>query len=434
MVATTVDEFRPAKTNAFLPAAVLIVVGIFSTTLAQDALLGRLPLLNLLKNELHVNRTAASGFFFLAGLAWYFKPLAGILTDAFPILGSRRKTYLLLSASLGVAVWLSVLFIPHRYDALLAIMVLLGLFMMTASTVVGAVLVETARTSGSSGRLTAMRFFVQYCCSIVGALGGGYLASIWFGWTVAICAGVLFLIVPTAALLLREEPVTTNASEILANAGRQLKRIGGAGTMWAAGGLIALFYIAPGFTTALFYKQQTELHMTTQAQGWLNTIAALGAIVGTIAYAFACRRFRLRTLLIICLSTATVTTMGYLFYSSVLNARIIEVVHGFGAAIATLALVDLSVRATPAGSEGLGYALMISINNIARLGTDWLGSAMLDHLHLPFSNLVLMNAVTTLIAVPLVLLLPAALVRRREAESADDALLIVGRDQDGAFD
>src|SRR5580704_17285469 len=164
MVATTVDEFRPAKTNAFLPAAVLIVVGIFSTTLAQDALLGRLPLLNLLKNELHVNRTAASGFFFLAGLAWYFKPLAGILTDAFPILVSRRKTYLLLSASLGVAVWLSVLFIPHRYDALLAIMVLLGSFMMTASTVVGAVLVETARTSGSSGRLTAMRFFVQYCC------------------------------------------------------------------------------------------------------------------------------------------------------------------------------------------------------------------------------------------------------------------------------
>ncbi len=150
MTATTADAYRPARTVAFLPAATLIVIGIFSTTLAQDALLGRLPLLNLLKNELHVSRTASSGFFFLAGLAWYFKPLAGILTDAFPILGSRRKTYLLLSASLGAAVWLSVLFVPHRYDALLWVMVLLGAFMMTASTVVGAVLVETAK-GGAEG-------------------------------------------------------------------------------------------------------------------------------------------------------------------------------------------------------------------------------------------------------------------------------------------
>lgn len=60
MTATTADAYRPARTVAFLPAATLIVIGIFSTTLAQDALLGRLPLLNLLKNELHVSRTASS--------------------------------------------------------------------------------------------------------------------------------------------------------------------------------------------------------------------------------------------------------------------------------------------------------------------------------------------------------------------------------------
>jgi MFS family permease len=434
MVATTVDGYRPAKTGAFLPAATLVVVGIVSTTLAQEQLLGRLPFQNLLKNELHESRSASAAFFFLAGLAWYFKPLAGILTDAFPVFGSRRKAYLLLSATLGAAVWLAVLAVPHSYDALLGMMVLLGVFMMVASTVVGAVLVETAHASASSGRLTAMRFFVQYCCAIIGALGGGYLASLWFGWTVWLCAAVLFLVVPAGALLLHEAPVTANSREIIAGARRQLKRIVGARTMWAAGGLIALFYIAPGFTTALFYKQQNELHMAPPAQGWLNTISALGAIVGAITYAFACRRFRLRTLMLACLSIATATTLGYLFYSSVANAQIIEAAHGFGGALATLSLVDLSVRATPAGSEGLGYALMISINNFARLGTDWLGSAMLDRLHLPFGNLVLMNAVTTLIAVPLVLLLPMALVKRREGETADDVMLLAGHDQDGAFD
>ncbi len=423
MVTTTADDYRPARTSAFWPAATLVVVGIISTSLAQEQALGRLPLQNLLKNELHASRTASSAFFFLAGLAWYFKPVAGILTDAFPIFGSRRKTYLMLAASLGALVWLSVIFVPHRYDALLLIMILLGLFMMLTSTVVGAILVETAHASNGSGRLTALRFTVQYCCSIVAALGGGYLASLQFGVTAGCCAAILFLVVPAAALLLREEPVTADAREILAGAARQLKRIAGARTMWAAGGLVALVYIAPGFTTALFYKQQTELHMAPQAQGILNTIAAIGAICGAITYGFACRRFGLRTMLLVCLSFATATTLGFLFYSSVLNAQIIEAVNGFGGALATVALIDLSVRATPRGSEGLGFALMISISNFARFGTDWVGSAMLDKLHLPFSNLVLMNAATTLIAVPFVLLLPGVLVTRREGEAHEEGLV-----------
>jgi MFS family permease len=435
MVATTLEAQPPRSlSSGFARAAVLVVVGIVSTTLAQDALLGALPLRNLLKNQLHESRTASSAFFLLSGIAWYFKPLAGILTDAFPIFGSRRKTYLVVSATLGTLVWLAVCAAPLQYNSLLSMMMLLSIFMMTASTVVGAILVEAAQSSGASGRLTAMRFGVQYGCAIVAALAGGYLATIWFGWTAISCAFVLFLVVPAAFVTLREERVTANSREIIAGAGQQLKRIIGARTMWAAGGLIALFYIAPGFSTALFYKQQTDLHLTPPMQGMLTTIAACGAIAGAITYTFACRRFRLRTLMLACLSLATVTTLGYLFYTSVFNAQVIETVHAFAGAVATMALVDLSVRATPRGSEGLGYALMISINNFARLGTDFMGSAMLDHLHLPFSSLVLMNAGTTLIAVPLVLLLPAALVRPRESEAHDEALRLVGHQQDGAFD
>ncbi len=412
----------------------LVVVGIMSTTLGQDAVLGRLPLTNLLKNSLHESRTATSAFFFLAGLAWYFKPLAGIVTDAFPVFGSRRKVYLVASATLGVLVWLSVCFLPPKYASLLTAMVLLGVFMMLASTVVGAVLVETAQGNGASGRLTSLRFAVQYGCVIIGALGGGYLATQWFGWTAMACAGVLFLVVPTALMFLKEEPVTADAQEVLAGAGRQLKRIATAGPMWAAGGLIALFYIAPGFSTALFYRQQNELHMLPPAQGLLSTVAALSGIAGAVTYAFACRKLTLRTLMLIALSLATITTLGYVFYDSVPKAYAIAAVNTYCEALATTALVDLSVRATPRGSEGLGYALMISINNLARLGTDFIGSAMLDKLHLPFSSLVLMNAATTAIAVPLVLLLPSVLVSRREEELPDAVKLMSGLDQDGAFD
>ncbi|HWF77663.1 MAG TPA: MFS transporter, partial [Caulobacteraceae bacterium] len=423
---------RPGLRTGFASAAVLVVVGVISTTLGQEQLLGRLPLTNLLKNTLHESRTATSAFFFLAGLAWYFKPLAGILTDAFPVLGSRRRFYLIASATVGSLVWLSVCFLPQSYTALLSAMILLGVFMMLASTVVGAVLVETAHGNAASGRLTALRFAVQYGCIVIGALAGGWLATLWFGWTAMASAAVLFLIVPVALLLLKEDPVSADAGEIIAEAGRQLKQIATAGPMWAAGGLIALFYIAPGFTTALFYRQQNELHMLPPAQGLLSTAAALSGIAGAITYAIACRQLKLRTLMIIALSLATVTTLGYVFYDSVPRAYAIATVNTFCEAMATTALVDLSVRATPRGSEGLGYALMISINNLARLGTDFLGSTMLDKLHLPFSTLVLINAATTAIAVPLVMLMPAVLVMRRETDSLEPVEQLVGGGQDGA--
>jgi predicted MFS family arabinose efflux permease len=327
-----------------------------------------------------------------------------------------------------------VCFLPLKYATLLPAMILLGVFMMLASTVVGAVLVETAHGADASGRLTALRYAVQYACVVVGALAGGWLATLWFGWTALACAAVLFLVVPAALVFLKEEPVTADADAILAEAGRQLKRIATAGPMWAAGGLIALFYIAPGFTTALFYRQQNELHMLPPAQGMLATVAALAGIAGAITYAFACRTLTLRSLMLIALSLATLTTLGYVFYDTVPRAYVIGATHTFCEAMATTALVDLSVRATPRGSEGLGYALMISINNLARLGTDFAGSTMLDKLHLPFSSLVLMNAATTAVAVPLVLLLPAALVMRRDAETARQAERLVGGGQEGAFD
>ena len=437
MVAVTAEAASPARPSlktGFTGAAILVVVGIMSTTLGQEQLLGRIPLTNLLKNSLHESRTATSGFFFLAGLAWYFKPIAGILTDAFPIFGSRRKVYLVGAATLGALVWLSVCFLPLKYTTLLSAMIVLGVFMMLASTVVGAVLVEAAQGAGASGRLTSLRYVVNYGCVIIGSFCGGYLALVWFGWTAMACAAVLFLIAPTALIVLKEEPVRASADQILAEAGRQLKRIGAARTMWAAGGLIGLFYIAPGFSTALFYRQQNELHMLPPQQGLLTTVAALSAIAGAITYAFACRKLKLRTLMLIALSLASVATVAYVFYDSVPRAFAIAAGTNFFEALATTALVDLSVRATPRGSEGLGYALMISINNLARIGTDFLGSTMLDKFHVPFNALVLTNAATTAIAVPLVLLLPAALVSRREDEMRKAVMQMSGVDQAGAFD
>src|SRR5271169_6976328 len=88
----------------------------------------------------------------------------------------------------------------------------------------------------------------------------------------------------------------------------------------------------------------------------------------------------------------TIANLGYLYYSSMGRAEAIEGLNGFGYTLAELALMDLAVRATPAGSEGLGFSLMVSVRNLALFGTDWFGSKLLDAYHFSFDSLVIANS------------------------------------------
>jgi hypothetical protein len=94
-------------------------------------------------------------------------------------------------------------------------------------------------------------------------------------------------------------------------------------------------------------------------------------------------------------------------------------VNGAGTTLGEIAVMHLAVRATPAGSEALGFAVLMAVRNFLMWGSDWLGSALIEGLHIHFDTLVYINAGTTLMAVPLALALPKVLLSARDnGESA----------------
>jgi hypothetical protein len=411
---------REENPKAMLHASIVIIIAFLGTTLAQPEVLGRIPLQNLLKNELHVDRAANAAFFFWMGLAWYFKPLFGIVTDAFPVFGSRRKSYMIGGAVLATLSWIAIYFTPHRYSPLMWACTLLSFFMVITSTVAGGYMVETAQAISGSGRLTSMRNFVEQFCYIITGPTAGFLGSIAFGWTALSCAAAIFLVVPATYWFLHEQQRKTNARELFDQAGKQLVKVANAKTMWAAAGFSALFYCAPGLATAVFYKQQNDLLLNTQGQGTLQFLSGVFGVLAAIVYGvYGCRRFTLRTLLMVCLGFGTAANLGYLFYTSVGNARLIESFNGFGYTLAEVAMMDLAVRATPAGSEGLGFSLMMSVRNLMLYGSDWFGSKLIETYHLHFNTLVIANSSTTFLAVLLVLLLPKVIVMAKDTDAAN---------------
>ena len=396
----------------------MVFVGITAVTVSQQNALSLIPLKNLLKNELHEDIATTASFFFWIGLAWYFKPFFGIFTDAFPFFGTRRKSYIITGSALCLLSFIALAYTPHRYAPLFVVCIVNNIFMVITSTAVGGFMTEKAQALSASGRFSSIFQVAYQMAGVLGGPLGGFFAARAFGVVNFASAFVMFLPIPTAIFFLRERRVTVDSSKMLGQAKSQLARALSAKTMWAAAGFSFLFYFAPGIQTALFYQQQDVLHMSTERQGvmlFLNGI--FGMLTAAIYGSYLCKRWTLRHLLMWSIFIGALAQIGYAFYTSMGRAYIIESFWGLGWSAADMALTDLYMRATPGGSEGLGFSLMVSVRNLALFGADALGAKVMLMYHLKFRTMAISNGVISAIAIPLVLLLPALIVDHKDTRA-----------------
>lgn len=471
---------QPGPRSATLRAYLLMVAaGAFVTVFAQQRVaLGSYPILFHLKERLHFRKEQVSEFFMWATFAWSLKPLAGVLTDAFPIAGSRRRAYMLLGALIAGAGWGSLAFVRASYTGFLLVSIALNVGLVLASTAMGGLQVEAGQLFGLSGRVSSLRQVMTSLAVIAGPALGGVLAARAFGWTAAVGAGVMLALAavallpfpeaaraappPGAPVRSRYRPTATvwTGVAIMAAAGtvsvltrgllnvgislfallgvfllvlalatarlrnpvliqaqEQLSQILVSRSLWMAAGMLFLVHVVPGLNTALTYRQSDELHFSKQLIGRLASVEGAAGVVFALAYAVLCRRFALRTLIVLSIAANAAGTLLYLIYGAP-TAYAIHAVGGAISVISELSLMDLAVRSTPPGCEALGFALMMSVRNFGIAMSDVGGSKLMDQGHLTFNTLVLINAGTTAAVLLFVPALPKALVLRKEGEGA----------------
>jgi predicted MFS family arabinose efflux permease len=396
---------------------VMVGLGAFVTTIAQPGVIGRLPLQLLLKNELHFNAQTLAAFMLVTTFAWNVKPLAGILSDAFPLFGTRRRHYMLLGAGMSAACWFLMGVVPRSYAPLLLAAFGANAFMVIASTVMGGLMVEGGQKYGISGRVTSIRQALQSVVSLGNGLLGGYLAAVAFGWTVGIATALLLVLALVTFFVLTERPVATRDRDVLANARRELVTLFRSRTLWASGSFLALVYISPGFTTPLLFMQTDALGFSTPYIGLMESIEGAAGLAGALIYGVVCRRFNLRQLLTTAIVLNVSATLLYLRYAHA-TAPFIHATVGFAVICSELALMDLAVRSTPPGCESLGFALMMSARNFALGGSDVIGSWLIDSRSWNFHQLVWLNAGTTALILAFIPLLPRAVMSRKDGDPA----------------
>ncbi len=392
----------------------LIAVSLFVSTFVSDGKLAKLPLQFLLKDHLHVKPEMMAAFFGLTGLAWYFKPLAGLLSDAVPLRGSRRRNYLLVSGLGAGLLWALLGLVPHQYGPLVWTLVAANAFAVLASSVSGGLLVEEGQRQGLTGRLGSLRETIIAGSSLLAQPVGGFLAERAFGWTAGIGAALFLGLIPAALLLLPEERVPAREANFTETLKAQLGPVLRSRGLWLATLFIFLKELSPGFGTPLFYFQTNTLHFSKLFLGGLGAVFNAAAVAGALVYALLCLRLPLGRLLPGAIVLSAASSLLFLGYHSHASALGVQGISGFLGIFASVALMDLAARTTPAGGEAMGYSLLMSAFNLGLTGSDILGAWLYSHFHLPFAALVWISAGTTLLALPLMRLIPAEALARHD--------------------
>lgn len=393
----------------------VVAAGIISTTLAQPDLLD-LPIRHLLKDELHVSESQMAMLFGIGGLAWYLKPLAGLLVDNVALFGTHRRYYLIISALLTAALWLLLGIVSSDYFLILITVVAMQSMLVIGSTVTGGFLVERGKLLRAEGRLVSCEIFFEYACILIAGPLAGYLAGLPIGAAAIVGAAIAVVIAPVAAVCVTE-PIQEKSKIVgTKDLRRNLRLSLNSRTMWLVGIFLLVSNIPQSFGTPLYFYQKNTLALSDIDIGYLRAINAVGGLLASILYQFLCRKLPMQRLLVLGTLGPTVGIVAYLYYTSVPAAITVEFLGGILFGIGTLALMHLAVISTLAPSAAFGFAVLMSAANAGSAIGDNLAALLVERLSMTLLDVVKLFTVGSAACCLFVFFLPRDVLGHKEGK------------------
>jgi hypothetical protein len=155
------------------------------------------------KDALGITPAEAAAIAFWVGLPWSMKMVVGVSSDVFPILGSRRKAYLLLGTLCSFGGYAYLATGVSSKTAYLAAVVLVAVGFMIQDVVADALSVEVARTDEEIGHIQTLGRIALLLGTISVGYASGVLTGVLGPRPVFALAALLPITVALAALFVR---------------------------------------------------------------------------------------------------------------------------------------------------------------------------------------------------------------------------------------
>jgi hypothetical protein len=316
------------------------------------------------------------------GLPWGLKPLLGLLTDAVPLGGSRRRGYLAASGVVAAAAFLTLAAAPGVSGSpagLLGGLIVASVAVTLADVTTDALVVEWGQVDGRTGRYQSAQWFCLYASGIITGTVGGALSARGESRAALVVSAAAAAAMFGVAAAVREPPIARPAAggEPPAARGRQAVRALGEAArspgVLAVAGFLALGNFNPFMSSAVL-----QLHMTgalgfgEQFFGTTLSVLAVASMVAAAAYGGFSRFVPLRALAHASVVLGVVSNLAYAGVSDRRSAVVATVTVGLSAMTATLVQFELAARASPPAAAATVFATFMAVSNLSAALATWL--------------------------------------------------------------
>ena len=372
----------------------------------------------LLKDKAGLTADRMAYFQAVTLIAWVIKPLWGMISDLFPIFGSRRKSYLILTSLVAAAAWLVLAYLPDPSVVSLLLLLMTMIYMAYAfqDVVTDGLMVETGQALNMTGQFQSIQWAAVYTAMIISSFAGGWIAELAqkgvlsyraiFGMT-----AVFPLLTAAIVFFLVREPLRDHPEQA---AGLSLREVFRHKGIWILGGFLFLWNFSPSFGAPIFYYTVDTLKFSPSFLGILQAVASAGALLGSGLYGLYFARVPIRKFLFIAVLIGVFSTLSYYVYfvpwliahTVVLRslALLMNFFLGTASAVIFLALLNLAARTSPQYAGGTVFALLMSFYNLGQMGSSALGGFLFPHTGL--EPLILISAAFSLLVLFLIPHLP----------------------------
>ena len=343
------------------------------------------PLSFYLKEHLGLSTTDVSEYLAIASMPWVIKPVYGLISDYLPLLGYRRKSWLMLVNLLSAIgfLWLSGL---TDSGTLITALTLTAFGTAASDVIIDALMVEKGAETKMTARFQGTQWFWFKLSAVVTALLGGFLAANFKPDTALHIAATITMLAPIAVLaagyfLVHEKTTRIDLAQMKRTTQSMWEAIRSPRLQLAAAFLV-LWCFSPGFGAPLYFHMVDTLHFDQQFIGQLGAFAAVGGAIGAwlFGHLLAKRSVAVQANVAIAAAVAAVLTYLTLAHPSAYAQTIagpLNFTVGMLNQIGALMIFSVAARACPPGAEGFTFAVMMSLYN----GTEQFSSVVGSRLY-----------------------------------------------------
>lgn len=368
---------------------------------AQASGIISLPLFFFGAEVLGWDAKAVTAYIAILGVPWVIKPLYGLVSDAFPLFGYRRKSYLIALNLAAFGGFVALMFVTSAFLILSSLLVI-TVAMAASSSLCGGLLVENGKSTGHNTDFCSQQTLWVNLANISAAAIGTLLVATFAATQSLHTAALITACAPLAVVLatwkLIDEPkVNLGLKKQLIAVEHGIVDALRSRVLWFVAAFLVLWAFNPGFGTPLKFYMREHLHFDKSFIGWLSSAFALGAAIGAILFRWFAAKVNMNLAVFIVVILGALIQLMFLYMAGPVSAVALHVLNGAATAASGLAVHVVAANKCPKNAEAFVYGALLSLTNASFFGSEYLGGIIYqDYLGQDMHALIKLSALLTL--------------------------------------